>query len=133
MLLILESSGGLNIWGHDDTDCDDGDLPYVKGDPVTAAGYATYKARRAECGAQGVGPCQLTWPPHQDRADTLGGCWRPDINCRVGFDILAGHLREHGTRDAFTLYNTGRTGPGPYAERAMALLPRWQDVTSWTP
>lgn len=129
-MLQLESSGGRNVWGHDDSPCDD--LPYVKGDPVTDQAYRAYLARRDECGAQGVGPCQLTWPPYQDEADRLGGCWRPEINCRVGFGLLASHIRKHGPRDAFSIYNTGRPGVTAYAAKAMTIMPRWQAVIEGT-
>lgn len=125
-MLDMESSGGLMVFGHDPPRCD---APsYVLGGPVTRESYAAYRARRDECGAQGVGATQLTYPPFQDRADAEGGCWRPEINCRVGFDLLAGDIRKHGIRDAFSIYNTGRPGATAYAAKAMTILPRWQRV-----
>jgi len=48
----------------------------------------------------------------QQRADDLGGCWRFEINCRVGFEILADHIRRRGVQDGFRAYN----GSGPRAE-----------------
>jgi hypothetical protein len=56
-LLVKESSGGRNVWGHDAV-----------------------------------------------------GRW--EINCRVGFEILADHVRRRGVQDGFRAYN----GSGPAAE-----------------
>src|SRR5690606_10639159 len=72
VLLEKESGGGHNVWGHDPVP--DGGF-YRKGSPVTRAAYLAWKPHRARLGSQGVGPCQLTWPPFQDRADERGGCW----------------------------------------------------------
>ncbi len=125
-LLVKESSGGHNVWGHDavivapDT--------YVKGGPVTRSNYTAYitavKAGRA--GRQGCGPTQLTYGPFQQRADDAGGCWRWEVNCRVGFEILADHIRRRGVQDGFRAYN----GSGPRAEAygrdAKARYDRWR-------
>lgn len=54
----------------------------------TEANYREYVRNRTQCGMQGVGPTQLTYYTFQDRADQLGGCWRPEINIRVGFESL---------------------------------------------
>ncbi len=139
VMLMLETSGGHNVFGHDRTPLPDDRLPYRKGGPVTEATYRAYKEMRGPDGKgpggrQGVGPTQLTWHTLQDRADALGGCWIPEINIRIGFETLAGHVRRHGVRDAFALYNTGDTYvPGPpgkpnYAEKAMDRLPHWESV-----
>ena len=58
---------------------------------VTKRKYLHYKQLRGshgQGGMQGVGPAQLTYYTIQDRADKLGGCWRPGINIAVG---LAGN------------------------------------------
>jgi hypothetical protein len=68
--------------------------------------------REGRAGRQGCGPTQLTFGPFQQRADDLGGCWRFEINCRVGFEILADHIRRRGLQDGFRAYN----GSGPRAE-----------------
>lgn len=125
-MLILESSGGTNVWGRDQVDT--GGI-YTKGAPVDEQTYLRYReARRAgRIKTQGCGPAQITFHTYQDRADELGGCWRPEVNCRVGFGILAGHLRRGNSfRDAFSRYNTGGPGPSPYATKAMALLSAWE-------
>src|SRR4051794_30203410 len=73
---------GLNLFGHDAV------ANPVKGGFVTESRYDEYlHHRRAGRGAQGVGPCQLTWWEFQDRADALGGCWKPECNMRVGFGV----------------------------------------------
>ena len=111
-LLVKESGGGRNVWGHDDVVVAPG--TYVKGGPVTEANYTAYRTavREGRAGRQGCGPTQLTFGPFQQRADDLGGCWRFEINCRVGFEILADHIRRRGVQDGFRTYN----GSGPAAE-----------------
>jgi hypothetical protein len=115
-MLILESSGGRNV--------------FQGGDPVTEELYRAYLARRDEDGAVGIGPCQITWPPLQDQADELGGCWRPEINCRVGFQLLADHIARHGYELAFAAYNSGAPEPNAYSAKAMELLPTWQAIVA---
>lgn len=123
MLLIKESSGGRNVWGHDAVST--GGF-YTKGGEVTRAAYETWLPHRARLGSQGVGPTQLTWPGLQDRADERGGCWDWRTNCAVGFEHLAQLIRQHGVRDGFRRYN----GTGPAAERyaddAMTRLAVWR-------
>lgn len=130
-MLIKESSGGRNIFGHDGSRC--ADPGYTKGGEVDWPSYMSYRARRDECGYQGVGPCQLTWFAFQDRADALGGCWQPRYNCRVGFELLGKAIILNGYRAAFGEYNGGprwRDNPSAvkYADHAMSLLPHWQRV-----
>ena len=122
MLLDLESSGGLNTFGHDPNLCG------PVGGPVTEENYRAYLVRRDECGQQGIGPLQLTFRALQDRADALGGAWDPAVNTRVGLGEFVARLRRHTARDSFSLYNTGRAGPSSYADKAMALLPHWQHL-----
>ena len=104
-LLIKESGGGRNVWGHDGVTV--APNTYVKGGPVTQSNYAAYIAAVAagRAGRQGCGPTQLTFGPFQQRADDAGGCWRWEINCRVGFEILADHIRRRGVHDGFRAYN----------------------------
>lgn len=109
-LLQKESGGGKNIYGHDRVKT--GGF-YTKGGDVTPENYALYKEHRKANGAQGVGPCQLTYPPFQDRADAAGGCWDWRVNALVGFEILADLVVLHGVRGGFRRYN----GAGPAAER----------------
>lgn len=121
VMLILESSGGRNV--------------FQGGEPVTEESYRAYLATRDETGARGVGPTQLTWPPLQDEADALGGCWVPEVNCRVGFKLLDAHIRAHGHREAFGRYRAGwgwAQDPDAvaYVDEAMGLLATWQAIVA---
>ena len=109
-VLMQESGGGLNEFGHDPTVA-------VGWGIVTEAKYRAYCRLRDHPAAgrncQGVGPCQLTAYPFQQRADRAGGCWKPLVNMRVGFGALAENIRRDGLREAVRAYN----GSGPAAER----------------
>jgi hypothetical protein len=117
-MLMQESSGGHNEFGHDPT-------IFIGAGKVTKARYLAYRALRDHTGeCQGVGSCQLTSRGYQDQADKLGGCWVPRHNIAVGFHALAGLIREHGLKDGIAAYNAG---PGNiqagmrYAEHVLAL------------
>jgi hypothetical protein len=131
-LLEKESGGGHNVWGHDNVATGG---HYVKGAEVTEQAYRNYKADRdrGRIGSQGVGPTQLTFKGFQDRADQRGGCFHWRVNCAVGFEILAEHIRRLGTRDGFRAYN----GTGPAAERyaddAMGKLAAWRSRLGGSP
>ena len=122
-MLEMESGGGRNVWGHDDVDT--GGI-YTKGSPVTRDAYLRYKARRDVLGAQGVGPCQLTYPPLQDQADALAGCWDWSSNVRVGFRHLAELIRAYGDRQGFRRYNGSGPAAENYGRHAVALLGDWR-------
>lgn len=123
-MLEKESSGGLNLWGHDPVDT--GGF-YVKGDEVTEDAYKNYKAHRAHLGCQGVGPTQLTFAGFQDQADDEGGCYDWRVNCKVGFGILAQNIRAEGSvREGFRAYNGSGQGAEDYASDAMTKLGVWQ-------
>jgi hypothetical protein len=122
-MLEMESAGGFNVWGHDAVDtggC------YIKGAPVTQADYLAYKARRAQLGCQGVGPCQLTFYALQDQADAMGGCWDWAVNCQVGFGVLANNIRTLGLHEGFARYNGSGPAAEAYADAAMVKYLRWQ-------
>src|SRR4051812_22741591 len=115
-MLEKETSGGHNVFGHDPT-------IFVGAGKVTKAKYLAYKQQRVASGnrrMQGVGPCQLTWYEFQDEADREGGCWRPEINIRIGFRRLAANIKLHGEADGARRYN----GTGPAAEAYSADLLR---------
>lgn len=106
-LLEKESGKGQNVFGHDAV------RNPIKGGPVTESRYLGYKRYRDQgLGAQGVGPCQLTYPPSQDAADKMGGCWKPRYNMRVGFKQLADLVHAYGLKEGSRRYN----GVGPAAE-----------------
>ena len=124
VLLMKESGGGTNVYGHDPVKCNG----TPRGGPVTEENYRSYKANRSRCGAQGVGPLQLTWPPFQDRADEQGGCWRPNVNVRVGLDIFSGYMRVDGMRTAYRKYNGSGPAAERYADDAMSRTPKFQKI-----
>lgn len=123
VLLDKESGGGRNVWGHDAVDTAGF---YRKGAEVTCAAYEAWRPHRGRLGSQGVGPCQLTWPPFQDDADRRGGCWDWRVNCAVGFEILAGLIGRHGVRGGFRRYNGSGPAADRYAEDAVARLGQWR-------
>ena len=129
-LLQKETGGGRNVYGHDAVQT--GGF-YVKGGPVTKANFAKYRAHRAQLGAQGVGPVQLTLPAFQDRADARGGChdWR--VNALVGFEILSGHITAFGVQNGFRAYNGSGPAAEAYARDAMAKLRVWRDRLAGSP
>jgi hypothetical protein len=115
--LVEQETGFRNVFGHDPT-------IFVGAGQVTEKKYRAYRAKRGATGGggmQGVGPCQLTYYTYQDRADALGGCWKPQHNIRVAFEGLAANIKQHGMRDGIRRYN----GSGPAAERyAQSVLER---------
>lgn len=104
-ILMQESGGGANVFGHDPT-------IFAGAGDVTKKKYLAYKAQRGTTKMQGVGPCQLTWWELQDQADERGGCWKPLVNMQIGFERLAANVRAHGLHDGIRAYN----GSGPAAE-----------------
>lgn len=96
---------------------------------VTRARYAFYKLRRGRWGAQGVGPCQLTWPGYQDLADRRGGCWRFAVNIAVGAEVIAGLVKQYGGwMAALATYNAGSPSSAAgqdYARRVQARRQLW--------
>lgn len=115
VVLMKESGGGRNVWGHDGVN--DGGI-YTKGSEVDQATYERYRSARSagRIGSQGVGPVQLTWHGFQDEADRRGGCWNPEISTQVGFESLAGNIRAAGVWHAALTYN----GAASYADDFMA-------------
>ncbi|MGH2824938.1 MAG: hypothetical protein ACRDLY_18335, partial [Thermoleophilaceae bacterium] len=121
-LLEKESGGGRNVFGHDPT-------IFVGAGEVTRAKYAEYKRRRIASGnrlMQGVGPCQLTWWEFQDSADREGGCWRPEINMRIGFRHLAALIKAHGEAVGARRYNGSGDAAEAYSRDLLAKARVWQ-------
>ena len=129
-LLQKESGGGHNLWGHDAVETGGN---YGKGGPVTEEAYRKYRRDRGRFGAQGVGPTQLTFPGFQDMADDRGGCFDWRVNCAVGFEILAGHIRVRGVRDGFRAYNGSGAQAERYADDAMEKLATWRSRLGGSP
>jgi hypothetical protein len=100
---------------------------------VTQEKYEQYKRERVASDnrqMQGIGPCQLTWWEIQDEADAEGGCWRPEINMRVGFRHLAGLVDRHGEADGTRRY--GGSGPAAeaYSRDLLDKARRWEAAIS---
>lgn len=131
VLLIKESGGGNNVWGHDNVSTDG---CYDKGGVVTQANYTAYRAAVAQgrAGRQGCGPTQLTYGPYQDRADRAGGCWDWRANVSTGFGILAALIDQYGERDGFRRYNGAGAGAEHYADDAMGALGQWRTLLGST-
>lgn len=125
VLLVKESGGGRNVWGHDPVPTAG---TYVPGGPVTRDNYRAYRdaVLAGKAGPQGCGPTQLTFRPLQAKADDLGGCWDWRVNVRVGFEHLAQLIRANGVRDGFARYNGSGSAAGRYADDAMTQLAVWQ-------
>jgi len=120
-LLEKESGGGRNVFGHDPT-------IFVGAGEVTRAKYREYKKRRVGSGnthMQGVGPCQLTWWEFQDTADREGGCWRPEVNMRVGFRHLFALINQHGEADGARRYNGSGDAAEAYSRDLLAKAKVW--------
>jgi hypothetical protein len=129
-LLEKESGGGHNVFGHDRDRSGKYIFPARDGTvKVTKELYLEYKKRRQASGnkaMQGVGPCQLTWFSFQDEADKLGGCWKPQINIRVGFRRLAGLVREHGDSVGARMYNGSGDAAVAYSVDLLKKAAAWK-------
>jgi hypothetical protein len=116
-ILMMETSGGFNWFGHDPTVC-------AGWGEVTEAKYRAYVKLRDTTGLlQGVGPGQLTSLGLQQEADTAGGCWQPEHNLAVAAHFLAGLVSEHAgnLQAAATAYNGSGPAAVAYGQRVMAL------------
>jgi hypothetical protein len=123
-LLEQESSGGHNVFGHDNV------RNPIKGGEVTKDRYLEYKRyRQLGLGSNGVGPTQLTWFGFQDRADQLGGCWVYDVNLRVGFGVLRAQIHQSGVYRGYWNYN----GQEAYAKQVMPRVQKWQALLGAMP
>ena len=125
--LVEQESSFRNVFGHDPVQ-----NPTPKGSRVTRESYERYRGfREVGLGAQGVGVTQLTFPPLQDRADELGGCWKVRNQLRVGFELLAELIARNGVRGGLAAYNAGSaTSPAgqDYARRVLERRSRWKLV-----
>jgi hypothetical protein len=121
-MLMMESAGGHNEFGHD--------WPFeYAGQEVTEERYRALRAA-IDLGrpSTGVGPCQLTSVTLLDDADQLGGAWDIVHNLEVGFHYLRGLMDEHGVRDGFMHYNGSGPAAEAYANAAMEHLTTFQAV-----
>lgn len=75
----------------------------------------------------GVGWTQLTSLEYVDQARALGGEWIVRYQCRVGFEVLKGHIAWGGESQGFGAYNGGRGNPiESYASSCLALKKQWE-------
>src|SRR5688572_7991908 len=129
-LLEKESAGGHNVFGHDRGRSGKYIFPARDGSvKVTKELYLEYKRRRVASGdkaMQGVGPCQLTWFSFQDDADKLGGCWKPQVNMRVGFQRLASLVRAHGDSVGARMYNGSGDAAVAYSADLLKKAAAWK-------
>lgn len=121
-ILLQESGGGRNVFGHDPYLRPTRFLNWLKGRKVTASRYRAYRRyRKRGHGMQGVGPLQLTWYEIQNEADRKGGAWRPFINMDVGFAFLAEKVRAADNMfEGVARYNGTGSAANDYARRVMA-------------
>lgn len=123
-MLMMESSGGHNEFGHDWAF-------RFAGQEVTEARYKVLReAITAGHPSNGVGPCQLTSVGLLDEADKYGGAWVVLVNMEVGFHYLHGLQVEHGLQDGFAAYNGSGPAAIEYGQRAMALRSDFRALTS---
>lgn len=118
--LIEQESGFRNVFGHDPT-------IFRGAGTVTKDKYLAYKKARGRRNMQGVGPAQLTWWEYQDRADHFGGCWQPKHNIRVGFEVLAAHIKRHGRTKGIMRYNGSGEQAALYSQQVLWKMRRWHD------
>ena len=125
--LVEQESSFRNVFGHDGVQ-----NPITKGGRVTRASYERYRGFRDQgLGAQGVGVTQLTFPPFQDRADDLGGCWKVRNQLRVGYEVLAEAIARHGVRGGLATYNAGNPASPAgraYAKKVLEHERRWRQT-----
>lgn len=125
--VMQETSGGKNEWGHDGGD----EYPFCgHGDGiVTKVNYTVYRIEAERTGKrQGVGPLQLTHWSTQERADAMGGCWKPYINMKTAFEMLRGFITAGlSDREVAARYN-GSESDGRYATELVGRLKFWRHV-----
>jgi hypothetical protein len=125
--LVEQESSFRNVFGHDAVA-----NPTPKGSRVTRASYERYRDLRDQgLGAQGVGVTQLTFPPFQDQADALGGCWKVRNQLRVGYLVLADAIARHGVRGGLATYNAGNPTSSAgltYAAQVLKRRRRWKQL-----
>jgi hypothetical protein len=130
-VLMNETGGGKNIFGHDGVPTGD---TYVKGGPVTRESYLAYRAwmRGGSGRRQGVGPTQATSAQYQDTADALGGAWDPLANCRSGFRGIGALIKAYGVQQGARRYNGSGPAAETYGQRFMSRYLVWRALLAGT-
>lgn len=127
--LIMETSGGLNEFGHDPGAWQG---MYADRGFVTRPLYREYRRLVAagESGLQGVGPGQLTSNTLQEEADHLGGCDVIVHNLHIDFLFLRQLQDEFGIEGGFQHYNGSGPAAVTYGQRAVEIRAGFQTVLS---
>lgn len=124
-MLMLESGGGRNEFGHDSDR--KGPCPGYGWGAVTKTKYLKFRALRdSEGRSNGVGPAQLTSPSLQNEADRVGGCWVVQHNMAVGFHYLHDLIKEHGLLGGCIAYNGSGAAATAYGHRLIALAEQFK-------
>jgi tellurite resistance protein len=126
--MVQHETGFRNVFGHDPV------RNPVKSPPgglleVTEANYKRYlRFRNQGLGQQGVGPMQLTTGAYQDRADQLGGCWKPGPNIMAGAEALVGKIRQEGGNfwEGVRAYNGGGDRARAYRKLIFDSTQLWE-------
>ena len=128
--MIETETGFQNVFGSDNVanPIKSRGRPYLK---VTKPLYQEYlRNRKKGLGQQGVGPMQLTTGSYQDRADKLGGCWKPGANIMVGAQVLVEKTRAvgGGVRNGVKAYNSWSAAGDHYADKlVMPRYAKWKE------
>ena len=128
--MIETETGFQNVFGGDNVanPIKSRGRPYLK---VTKPLYQEYlRNRKKGLGQQGVGPMQLTTGSYQDRADKLGGCWKPGPNIMVGAQVLVEKTRAvgGGVRNGVKAYNSWSAAGDHYADKlVMPRYAKWKE------
>lgn len=125
--MVEKESNFSNVFGHDPT-------VWVGAGTVTETKYRLYKALRGTPGKrmQGIGPTQLTWWEFQDRADRLGGAWKPQHNIRVGAEVLGSYYKKYkkqgkSTKEAIILAGRDYNGRLEYGHDLYKRYNKWHN------
>jgi hypothetical protein len=121
LALVQTETNFRNVYGHDPT-------IFAGAGQVTEHNYARYKRERGRTQMQGVGPCQLTWWELQDRADRMGGCWRPEVNMLVGLSWLREQCRRLGVGPGIASYNGTGAAAQAYSRTVRRRERQWKKV-----
>ena len=121
--VIEAESSFTNVFGHDPVR---NPIKSIHGQPNLVVTEALYKAyvRHRDNGedCQGVGPMQLTAKFLQDRADALGGCFKPAPNIRTGVERLGVLMKQRGSMHGALV---GYNGSTAYADAVIKLQRVW--------
>ena len=119
--LLMESWGGKNMWGGDSGGHA---LPWQWFEhPVTYSMWVVYWANvQRGLTTNGCGPDQLTSKGLQEAANSIGGCWLPGPNMKIGAVFMKQLINAAGSVQlAFQHYNGSGPAAVAYGYHAAAL------------